>query len=520
MYTQYFNLTARPFSISPDPAFLYKSIWHQEGLAHLQYGIEVGGGFVVLTGEVGTGKTLLCQCLIQQLPASVDLAFILNPRLDALELLASICDELAISYLPERNSLKYFVDLLNKHLLNAHANGRKTVVMIDEAQNLSLEVLEQIRLLTNLETSQEKLLQIILVGQPELQELLKSPALRQLNQRITARYHLQALDLSETGRYIQFRLSHCGGNSTLFKAAAIKKIYQYSKGIPRLINKLCDRALLGAYTLGVKKITPRMIEQAAHEMLMTTNEFKIKPYPLLTGLLIGALLVFGLSQHNGIDLKQKIFPFEPEKPIVTKTTGINELFEQTGHTFSEALVDALHYTHTPIPENAIPDCNNLVSHGIQCFLDKGHLKDILTLNRPTILELENSLKQKKFVVLTALRGKNAVLYANAEQEVTLLELLRYWNGYFLVLWQPPELSPPTILPYQKAPFVSWLRTHLTPEDLRVDNRDFFDKALVEKITLFQQQHDVIADGILGARTFIILQNKFQAAQYPQLTISD
>ncbi len=490
-------------------------------MAHLQYGIEVGGGFVVLTGEVGTGKTLLCQCLLQQLPDSVDLAFILNPRLDALELLASICDELAISYLPERHSLKYLVDLLNKYLLESHAKGRKAVVMIDEAQNLSLEVLEQIRLLTNLETSQEKLLQIILVGQPELQELLKSPALRQLNQRITARYHLQALNETETVRYIQFRLSHCGGNSTLFKAGAIKKIYKFSKGIPRLINKLCDRALLGAYTLGFKQITPKMIEQAAEEMLMTPPNVKVRPYPLMTGLLIGSVLVLiGFNQFKGIDLNPAIPSPQLEKSTPTPTISLNNLFLQTGHTFSDALGDALRYTHAQAPESVIPDCNNLLGYGVHCFLDKGQLKDVLALKRPTILELENPLKQKKFVVLTALRGKNAVLYDNAEQEVTLIELLRYWNGYFLVLWQPPESNPPTLMPYQKAPVVSWLRTQLTPEDLRVDNRDLFDKALVEKVTLFQQQHDVIADGILGARTFILLQNQFQAAQYPQLTISD
>ncbi|HEY5141064.1 MAG TPA: AAA family ATPase, partial [Methylococcales bacterium] len=198
MYNQYFHFSELPFSIAPDPHFIYMSPRHQEGLAHLLYGINVGGGFVALTGEVGTGKTTLCHCLLQQLPKNIDIALILNSKLNAIELLATICDELGIIYDKNQHSLKILIDLLNQHLLTAHANGRRTVLLIDEAQNLSMEVLEQIRLLTNLETSKTKLLQIILVGQPELKELLKRRDLRQLNQRITARYHLQPLSLDET----------------------------------------------------------------------------------------------------------------------------------------------------------------------------------------------------------------------------------------------------------------------------------------------------------------------------------
>lgn len=246
MYTQYFQFTEQPFSIAPNPRFLFMSPRHQEGFAHLLYGIGQGGGFVALTGEVGTGKTTLCHCLLQQLPEDVDIALILNPRVNPVELLAALCDELQIAYPAKTLRLKLMVDIINKYLLAAYARGRRTVVMIDEAQNLSFDVLEQVRLLTNLETSQTKLLQIILVGQPELTALLAKDDLRQLAQRITARYHLKALSFKETAEYIRHRLLVAGCGTQLFNNSAVRTIYRRSGGIPRLINTICDRALLGA----------------------------------------------------------------------------------------------------------------------------------------------------------------------------------------------------------------------------------------------------------------------------------
>ncbi|MGR8941962.1 MAG: ExeA family protein, partial [Gammaproteobacteria bacterium] len=267
MYKQYFHFSELPFSIAPDPHFMYMSRRHQEGLAHLLYGITVGGGFVALTGEVGTGKTTLCHCLLKELPDNIDIALILNPKLNAIELLANICDELGVAYDKTQSSLKLLVDALNHYLLAAHAAGRRTVLLIDEAQNLSMEVLEQVRLLTNLETSKTKLLQIILVGQPELKQMLRRQDLRQLNQRITARYHLLPLTFNETRAYIRHRLRVCGGDPELFKERAIRKVYRLSTGIPRLINILCDRALLGAYADNAQTITPGMIKHAAKETL-------------------------------------------------------------------------------------------------------------------------------------------------------------------------------------------------------------------------------------------------------------
>jgi general secretion pathway protein A len=270
MYTNFFRLKEPPFSLTPDPRYLYMSEQHREGLAHLLYGVQQPGGFIQLTGEIGCGKTTLCRCLVSQLPPETDIALILNPRLTVVELLAAFCDELRIPYTPGTDSIKVLVDALNRHLLETHAAGRRTVLVIDEAQNLHRHVLEQIRLLTNLETEQEKLLQIILIGQPELLTLLKDPSLRQLAQRITARYHLLPLSRHETYAYIQHRLFIAGLTDPVFSKQALHETYRLTGGVPRLINILCDRALLGAYTLNRRRINASVVRRAGREIRETS----------------------------------------------------------------------------------------------------------------------------------------------------------------------------------------------------------------------------------------------------------
>src|SRR5581483_2423773 len=245
-YLAYFGLTEPPFSITPDPRYLYLSEQHREALAHLLYGAREGGSFVQLTGEVGTGKTTLCRWLLEQAPAAVDVALVLNPRVTATELLATVCEELGLAC-PAGASAKTLVDTLSRALLDAHARGRRTLLIVDEAQALDVAVLEQIRLLTNLETTTEKLLQVVLFGQPELVRLLERHDLRQLAQRVTARYHLAALAPAETDAYIRHRLALAGQGRRLFTRAAVRRIHRWSRGIPRPINVICDRALLGAY---------------------------------------------------------------------------------------------------------------------------------------------------------------------------------------------------------------------------------------------------------------------------------
>lgn len=267
LYQDHFGIRENPFSIIPDPHYLYMSQRHQDALAHLLYGVSESGGFVLLTGEVGTGKTTICRALIEQLPENVDLALILNPRLSEIELMAAICDELRIAYPRGTRSLKAFFDFLNRKLLSAHALGRNPVLMIDEAQNLSPEGLELVRLLTNLETKDKKLLQIILVGQPELNHTLAQTAQRQTAQRITARFHLDPLGLVETRNYIHHRLHVAGLDQSVFTTGAIKTVYKAARGIPRLINSVCDRALLAAYVEGKKQVTRKLAGNAAAEVL-------------------------------------------------------------------------------------------------------------------------------------------------------------------------------------------------------------------------------------------------------------
>jgi general secretion pathway protein A len=298
MYYKYFGLVESPFSISVNPRYLFMSPRHRDALAHLLYGVGSGGGFILLTGEVGTGKTTINRALLEQLPGNVDLAIVLNPALSAVELLATVCDELAIDYPKDDHSLKDLTDALHRFLLNNHDKGRKTVLMIDEAQHLDFDVLEQIRLLTNLETDSEKLLQIILIGQPELTEKLGRPELRQLNQRITARYNLEALSLEETNAYIRHRLQVAGlpSGRELFAPGVVRAIHKRAQGIPRQINLLCDRALLGAYGRKLDRVNRRHVAAAAEEVFGTAhasvNRSSVPPWLwIFSGVCFGGLLL-------------------------------------------------------------------------------------------------------------------------------------------------------------------------------------------------------------------------------------
>ena len=267
MYTSFFGLSEKPFAITPDPRFLYLSERHAEALAHLLYGINEAGGFIQLTGEVGTGKTTVVRTLLSRMPQHADVAVILNPRITPAEFLLTICEELGLAIAPgDRDSVKQMVDALNRRLLAAHAEGRRVIVIVDEAQNLSTDVLEQVRLLTNLETPSQKLLQIILIGQPELRDLLDRNELRQLAQRITGRYHLSPLSKRETKGYVRHRLRVAGHTGEIFTSTALAEVHRLSSGIPRVVNVCCDRALLGAYTQEQRRITAALVRQAASEV--------------------------------------------------------------------------------------------------------------------------------------------------------------------------------------------------------------------------------------------------------------
>ncbi len=564
MYNRYFDFREPPFSLAPDPAFLYMSRRHQEGLAHLLYGIN-SGGFVVLTGEVGTGKTTLCHCLLQQLPDDVDIALILNPKLNSLELLANICDELGITYHKKDAGLKDFTDLLNKYLLDAHARGRHTVLMIDEAQNLSLDVLEQIRLLTNLETSKTKLLQIVLVGQPELKKMLNQRELRQLNQRITARYHLEPLNLDETLSYIQHRLAISGGDARIFDKSAIRRIYRLSHGIPRLINLLCDRALLGAYAKGVRSVTAKMVNQAAKEVLDSERNRPAHTYILFFVLLVvtGGLLAFniftGFYKSNNAPLA-KADPSDAvmENPLVNEvdlpgmgtllapenlyspslSSDPEEASESTPGNFAEFIANpersfenafglALKLWEEGVPEGAKVDCDSVKSKGFRCFVDQGSLKAVLKFNRPAVLEFTLADGQKRHALLVGMDRGYPIIQSSGGKEVIfpLEAVLNHWQGYYLILWKTPlGHHQAGIYPGRYSPGVLWLRKQLDGIDgqdsIHAPQPDFFDRLLEERVKLFQRLHGLQADGIVGPRTIILLQNASNTEHFPRLKHTD
>lgn len=308
MYASFFGLSEAPFSIAPDPRFLYMSKRHREAMAHLIYGINEGGGFVQLTGEVGTGKTTLCRCMLMQLPENVDVALILNPQISHSELLVTLCDEIGIDYTRDESPIN-LLKMLNEHLLQAYAEGRRMVLVIDEAQLLTRAVLEQIRILTNLETTRQKLMQIILIGQPELSEILGRDDLRQLSQRITARYHLQPLDLRDAREYVKYRLAVAGCKRRVFSNRALRRVYEYSGGVPRLINVICDRALLGAYTRDEKNVSAPVVRKAAREVLGKSLRHRTRTWwtpAVVLAMVLGVLLLFPHTREGIFDAGKQL----------------------------------------------------------------------------------------------------------------------------------------------------------------------------------------------------------------------
>lgn len=508
---------------------------HQEGLAHLLYGLNKGGGFVALTGEVGTGKTTLCHCLLEQWPDDIDIALVLNPKLNALELLATICDELHIGYNQRTPTLKDLVDNLNRHLLATHAKGRRTVLMIDEAQNLSRDVLEQIRLLTNLETSQTKLLQIVLVGQPELQKLLSLPELRQLNQRITARYHLLPLSFSETKKYIKHRLRVSGGNPQLFKYRALKQIFKLSSGIPRLINIICDRALLGAYVNDSQIVTAKIVNKAAKEVLNHEQSTGSVLYQtvLFVSIMLAVFIVFYPDMIKHFELLNETTSIRlPEKPSVqneavtmdkkvSKAPDFRNFVNQQPRNLNEQIPNLAKLWQVPITTEE--GCRALEQAGLQCFYDRAEWMGLLSLKRPLIMELSLSETDKRYVLFMGIKSGKAVFKSQIQASYTPEQVLPLWDGYYLMLWQPPIPAVKALQQGQVSEAVIWVRKHLNPnwDDAHITaSSTVFDQALKKQVIEFQQSHHLITDGIVGPRTFIQLENNIQQKNSPELKMED
>lgn len=551
MYYDFFGFREPPFSIAPDPRYLYLSGRHKEALAHLMYGVQGQGGFIIITGEVGTGKTTVCRCFIENAPAHVDIALILNPRLSARELLSAICDELAIAHDPGA-SIKVMVDAINRDLLKAHAEGRHKVLVIDEAQNLTAEVLEQLRLLTNLETAEKKLLQIVLLGQPELQAVLALPELRQLNQRVTARYHLDAIERSELPAYLHYRLSVAGLRGEIFTPGAIRRLYRASNGIPRLINLIADRALLGAYAEGEHQITGRYVRRAAKEIrgdLKTSTprpaagEGRSAQLVLLVASILVAVVgtVWYLERYEASlfpptsaveaepqaeGVVERSPPPETETPIPQEP--LTASFDLQSHSLSlpQAFVALFGFWGEDYdPRTAPIACDYALEVGLACLEQRGSRGSLVFLNRPAILMLRGDDGQPRYAAIRSLEGDRATLQTPTGAEtVSFRALEARWFGNYHVLWQPPgyvvegDLFPGT------AAQELWAGARMMQLAERMGNAKDEIAAIEalpveQQVQWYQKQRGLTVDGILGARTIIQINNDL-SVDVPKLSAGE
>jgi general secretion pathway protein A len=510
MYKEYFDLFELPFSIAPDPRYLYMSEQHREALAHLMYGINTQGGFVLLTGEVGTGKTTVCRCLLDQMPKNIDVAFILNPKVTVEELLASICDELRIEYPQGTSSVKVFADLINTYLLDAHRRGRKTVLIIEEAQNLGTDVLEQIRLLTNLETNQEKLLQIIMLGQPELREKLARSEIRQLSQRITARYHIGSLPPQEVAEYVNHRLSIAGVHRKLFPDSVIKTLHRLSNGIPRLINLICDRALLGTYVQGKDRVDKKTLKQAAREVL-GKQSFQLADLRLnrwvLPGILFAGLIViaFVITIKSSEENTRASIPVR-EKPQLSQLAWPEDLpMNQSKEMAFDALLKKWGIVDKKDNDNP---CIFAQTHGLRCLRSRESLGNLMQMNRPAVLKMFNDQGGVFFVTLTTIQEQVATFVIGTEtKHVDIKDIASQWRGDVTVLWRMPPAYKGFIRYGTKGPQVQWLderlATVLGKQKLLTTDPLFNDK-LLKRVKEFQLSKGLLPDGVVGPQTIIHL----------------
>jgi len=547
MYAEYFGLTEPGFSITPDPQYLFLSTQHREALAHLLYGAEGAGGFVQLTGEVGTGKTTVCRAFLQQLPGHVDIALILNPALTVSELLRAVCTEFGVKVSESVQSVQELVGRLNEYLLEAHAEGRRPILLIDEAQSLSAEVLEQVRLLTNLETEKHKLLQIFLIGQPELRELLRQPHMRQVAQRVTARYHLEPLRAGETQDYIEHRLAIAGAQRALFLPAAMRRVHRLTKGVPRLINILCDRSLLGAYATGRRIVTPGIVSRAYREL---QGERAPKHGPIAKGLGITGLIAVMLATAWWMPGREELFgsmkghrdaaveppvvqessvgeqeepqavaelprsePIDASPPELPGSEPIDEgrpelSLADLSWERDEAVIRLFEaWGGKPTEELRSDPCAVVEKQsGLACHASDGGWEALRRYNLPAVLSIGEE-GRSRFLVLVALGPRTAVAigpHGEASVPVDLLETR--WAGEFLILW---KLAPDgeRLIRWRSSPAtVEWLRTQVERAlgEEPTEGSGSYDAALLALVARFQESRGLAPDGIAGPETLIQL----------------
>jgi general secretion pathway protein A len=535
MYASYFGLKQEPFSIAPDPRLLFMSERHREALAHLLYGVGGGGGFVLLTGEIGTGKTTVCQLFLEQVPAHCNVAYIFNPKLTVSELLQSVCEEFHIALPPQQRAatVKDYLDPLNAFLLREHAAGRSSVLIIDEAQNLSADVLEQLRLLTNLETRERKLLQIVLIGQPELRSMLARPELEQLAQRVIARYHLDALSEPETAHYVQHRLEAAGLTQPLpFDRRALRLVHQITRGVPRRINLLCDRALLGAFAGGQGRVDRAIVQKAAGEVFDPSPRAARVRWQR-TAVAVGVALAVGagwwvvasqrpaphpLAQAASPVVATPVAPVAvaPAQPAATRAVpaaaAAPTLLADQGQAWREL---ARAWKLQPGEGDA---CGVLQREQVQCFSRPLTLAQIRQLARPGIVTLDARSGKPSYALLTGLTADSATLRAgDGEQTVTLAALAARWRGEFATLWRSPPGYNGRVGDREAGPVLDWVAATLTAFDgaPAPSGRQTLDAGLRSRVLAFQLAQGLPADGRLGPMTFMQL-NRVAGLEEPRL----
>ncbi len=535
MYEEYFGLKSKPFSIVPDPAYFFMSSGHREALAHLMYGIENEGGFVLLTGEVGAGKTTVCRRLLQSMPEDVDVAFILNPKVSVDELLATICDEFRISYPAGTTSIKVFVALINDYLLDIHQRGRRAVVIIEEAQNLKPEVLEQLRLLTNLETNQRKLLQMIMLGQPELRDMLHHPQMRQLSQRITARYHLGPLRREEVRQYVGHRLAVAGLiRGQLFSPRALRKLFRLTGGVPRLINVVCDRALLGAFVQEKDLVDLSILRKAAREVFgkddLGPRRDRVARVAWGAAALLFLFAVTGaayFAQKGGhlpwqgvlrTKAKEpvaegKVYQVKPSTLDAGKEIGalapatLEPPPDATAASLRESAFEALfaqwHLKYRPGSQNV---CDQAGEQGLTCFAASGRVGDLKAMNKPAVLKLLDGKKRGYYGTLTSFSGDRAAIAVGDEtRAVDVREIGKWWSGEYLLLWREPPSYTGVLKPGGRGPMVAWVEERLANAQGRAAPAvpgETYSRALAERVKQFQTMSGNVPDGLVGPRTII------------------
>jgi general secretion pathway protein A len=494
------------------------------------------GGFVVLTGEVGTGKTTICRCLLDQVPADCDVAFIVNPGLSAVEMLGAICDELHIGY-PDNLNIKGYVDRFNAYLLKANAAGRKTVLIIDEAQVLDPKVLELLRLLTNLETSRRKLLQIVLLGQPELLTLLERPDMRQVAQRVVARYHLQHLSKVEVSAYVAHRLSVAGSMGKLIPESLMGQLYRRTGGVPRLINLVCDRALLGAFVEGKPAVSGPVLARAAAEVLGTRKSRMPQIAAIVAALLAAAGIGAWYALHRA-DVATTAQASQDNPPQVAGSsngaarlpapaklaagksapqslpaTGA-ALTLPAGQTADDAEAAAFRAVLARFgliysPRGQSRGCRYVEAAGLRCFSAQGNSEIFQTYNPPIILYLRQGQRRVP-VVLDGLQDNQAsFIVAGQSRSAPIQSLDGLWTGEFVVLWRPPPGVPNSLDVGARGPAVAWLADALAvvsgaEQQPRVDR---YDAALQEKVRAFQLQEGLPGNGTAGPLTLLRLSHR-------------